>query len=374
MEVYNAFLAHNAYPRVFPKVTGLNFSSNDYLGLSKHPLLIARSQEYAEKWGVGAASSRLVAGNIPIYDELEAKLARFLRKPAALILASGYQTNTSVLEALLDPGILGQKAHVFCDRFCHNSLLAMTRHISHVHRFQHNDLSHLKRLLDQYANDASPRFIIIESLYSMEGDQADLPGVIALAKHYNAMLYVDDAHAVGIYGKEGAGLTADYPEIDVVMGTFSKAMGSFGGYVATSLPLKNYLINRCKGLIYSTGLSPAILGAIAGALECVPKMQQERTQLWQKVDDLRQFFLSENMDIGRAHSPILPWIVGEANKTLLLSAKLKEQGIHAVTIRPPSVPYGKSRIRFCLSVSHRAEDIARLKESVAHVKRCHELF
>jgi 8-amino-7-oxononanoate synthase len=377
---YQHFLLQNPYPRQLKNYFSgeaapthlfnagkklINFSSNDYLGLAKHPLLLARSHEYAKRWGVGAASSRLVTGNIDAYAELENQIATALGKPSALILGSGYQTNISVLEALLDADVLTQKALVFCDRYVHNSMLATTQHIARVLRFQHNDLAHLQVLLEKYADSKQPKFMLVESIYSMDGDQADLEEIIALAEQYNAFLYVDDAHAVGVYGTSGWGIaSAHATKIDVIMGTFSKALGSYGGYLACSTTLRDYLINKCRGLIYSTGLSPAILGAMAGAIELLPQLDMARQELHRKAKQVREFFLALGLDCGQSSTHIIPWIVGDAEQTVLMSARLESRGILAATIRPPSVPAGKSRLRFCLSSAHTEADIHEMLEAV----------
>lgn len=369
---YKQFLNNNPHPRVLmcrdKKKNLLNFSSNDYLGISQHPLLISRSQEYAKRFGVGSTSSRLVAGNFAWYEAIEQQLADAIGKPTALILGSGYQTNTTVLEALLDPKIIGNKAAVFCDRYCHVSMLATTQHLSRLHRFRHNDLQHLQELLERHAIMDQPTFILVESVYSMDGDQINFDRLITLAKQYNAILYVDDAHAVGIYGPEGWGKGAEYAnDIDIVMGTFSKALGSFGSYVACSTLMRDYLINKCRGLIYSTALSPAVLGAIAGAIELVPTLHEERKHLFQLSKTLRQFMQKEGIDCGDADTHIVPWIVGDANKALHITSLLEEKGILAATIRPPSVPSGKSRIRFCLSAAHSDEDMDKLMRAIHEV-------
>ena len=228
---YQHFLQENINPRQLKSYDikkYINFSSNDYLGLTKHPLLIERSQHYAKEFGVGAASSRLVTGNLSLYDTIEKKLAAAIGKPAALILASGYQANMSVLEALLDDHVLGHEPLIFCDRLCHASLLTVTQYVTKLQRFRHNDLHHLQELLEKYKDDSRAKFILVESVYSMDGDQADLKNIIALAKKYHAFLYVDDAHAVGVYGPAGFVKAAEYADdIDIIMGTFSKALGSF---------------------------------------------------------------------------------------------------------------------------------------------------
>ena len=389
---YKNFLDENLFPRVLKNIEFItssdsvahiyyqgrqliNFSSTDYLGLARHPLLIARSQEYAKHYGVGSTSSRLVSGNLAIYEQLEQQLAKAVGKPAALILGTGYQANISILEALLDPKILGAEPLVFSDRNCHVSLLSNTQHLAKLMRFQHNDLDHLQTLLEKYAASDQAKFILVESVYSMDGDQADLVRIASLAKQYQAMLYVDDAHAVGIYGATGWGLASDQAhDIDFVMGTFSKALGSHGAYIACSETMRHYLINKCRGLIYSTGLSPAVLGAMAGAIELMPRLAQERLSLLKKAKTVRQFFIEHGLDYGDSNTHIIPWIIGDAEKTLLISQLLEEQGILATAIRPPSVPYNKSRIRFCLSAAHSEADMNQLMQAVCFIGKKLNLF
>lgn len=363
---YQAYLERNHYPRSLQKVesTLLNFSSNDYLNLSHHPLLVARSHEYAKKWGVGAKSSRLVTGNLDICEELEAKIARLANKPAALILGSGYQANQSVLQAILNRKVLGEKPLVFADRYCHVSLLNGLEHSSRLHRFHHNDLNHLKTDLAHYAGENTPKFILAESLYSMDGDQANIEELSYIAQQSGALLYIDDAHAVGVYGNNGFGYTADFPnKIDMVMGSFSKALGSYGGYIACSDVIKNYLVNTCRGLIYSTAVSPALLGAMDAALELLPTLDEERKKLMNNAQILRDFF-HENQLQTESTTHILPWVIGDANKTLQISVLLREQGIVALPIRPPSVPAGSSRIRICLNVKHSDAELEQLMQAI----------
>ncbi len=381
---YQNFLDSNPYPRELTSYDiahkGLhmhlmhqdklliNFCSNDYLGLAKHPLLISRSQEYAEKFGVGAASSRLVCGNFSIYEQLENQLAKALNKPAALILGTGYQANISVLEALLDSKVLGQKPLVFCDKLCHASMLTSIYSKAHVLRFKHNDLNHLETLLNKYSEVNQPKFILAESVYSMEGDSANLPGLIELAKRYHTFLYIDDAHAVGVCGKKGWGVAPEFAEeIDIIMGTFSKGLGSFGAYIGCSVTLRNYLVNKCKGLIYSTGLSPAILGAISAAIEILPQLENERQKLIMNANKIRHFFQQNAINYGNSNTHILPWIIGDAKDTLRVSQKLTEMGVLGTTIRPPSVPTGLCRIRFCLSSAHSDSDIQHFLTAIQKV-------
>jgi 8-amino-7-oxononanoate synthase len=381
---YQAFLDNNPYPR-FLKDTRpdfdspasvhvyrgdqrlINFSANDYLGLARHPLLIARSHEYTARWGTGVTSSRLVSGNYSLFTELEEKLAQAIGKPAALIMSAGYLTNSTVLETLFSAEILPQKPLIFSDRAVHVSMLGATQHGT-LRRFRHNDLTHLQTLLEQYTTSSCPKFILVESVYSMDGDQAELAGIIALAKTHKAFLYVDDAHALGVYGKSGWGKGSLFAnDISMVMGTFSKGLGSFGGFIACSVTLKDFLVNKCRGLIYSTGLSPATLGAIAGAIEILPQLDDARATLLRHAEHVRKFFHAQQLDYGKSDTHIIPWIIGDPDETVRLSLLLEKEGILATAIRPPTVAAGKSRIRFCLSSAHSTADIDALLAAIAKI-------
>jgi 8-amino-7-oxononanoate synthase len=382
---YQHFLQNNIYPRslksleviqgfsaIYLQKNGkklINFSSSDCLGLATHPLLISRAKHYLEQYGTSVSASRLVTGNLACYAELEEQLAMALNKPAALIIGSGYQTNQSVLHALLDPAILGHEPLVFCDKLSHASILAGIAHLPRLHRYRHNDLTHLRRLLEKYKTANQANYIVAESLYSMEGDTVNLKELITLAKEYHAFLYIDDAHALGVAGEQGWGYAAQFsPEISVIMGTFSKALGSFGGFVACSETVKEFLVNKCRGLIYATGLSPAILGAMSAALELIPTLNKERHYLEKISQRMREFFLTENLNYGDSSTHIIPWIIGDAKKTIYASELLEQHSILATGIQPPSVPAGKSRIRFCLSAEHSEEDIAKLMTAISQVR------
>ncbi|MEO8402902.1 MAG: 8-amino-7-oxononanoate synthase [Gammaproteobacteria bacterium] len=381
---YQHFLNNNPYPRhlknleaiqgfssIYLKHHGkkiINFSSSDYLGLSNHPALVKSSQEFVERYGVGASSSRLVTGNFDCYTELETNLAKALGKPAALILGTGYQTNMTVLEALFDQTILRHEPLIFSDKLCHASMMSVIKNFSGLERFRHNNLDHLRHLLDKHINSDRQKFILVESVYSMEGDEANLAELIQIAKDHQAFLYVDDAHGVGVFGQNGWGKTVEHSEhIPLIMGTFSKALGSSGGYIGCSELMRNYLINKCRGLIYSTGLSPAILGAMTAAIELQPQLHESRLKLLKNAERVRQFFHTENINCGDSTTHIIPWIIGDAKKTLEISAQLEKQGILGTAIQPPSVPNGKSRIRFCLSAGHSDSDIDLLLEAILRV-------
>jgi 8-amino-7-oxononanoate synthase len=247
----------------------LNFSSNDYLGLARHPLLAQRAAEYATAYGTGAGASRLVTGTQPVHAALEARVAAWKGRPAAMLLASGWQANVAVLGSLLrffGPGTL-----LFTDELNHSSLVHGAR-VAGIKplRYRHNDMAQLGAMLHEARALPHQRVIATESVFSMDGDRADIAALAALAEEHNAFLYVDEAHASGVLGPNGAGLCTAQSRVDLVMGTFSKAMGSFGAYVAGSQALIDFLINACAGFIYTTAPPPPILGAIDAALDLMP--------------------------------------------------------------------------------------------------------
>lgn len=345
----------------------LDFTTNDYLGLSHHPRVIAAAQHYAQMYGVGGRASRLLHTDQSIYQALEAKIAVTKGTQDALIFNSGYQANATILAALLDKRVLGAEPLVFSDRLNHASIhhgcqLAGVRQI----RYQHLDMTHLETLLIQHASSSQPKFILTETVFGMDGDCVDLQALTDLAGQHNAFVYVDEAHATGIVGKTGYGLSCEFSDkIHLQMGTFSKAIGVSGAYIACSRSLKEYLVNKCTGFIYSTAPSPAVIGAVDAAWELIPAYESQRQQLLRDAASLAVFLAEKGAQIGggdRRHSNIIPLILKDADRCLQLSQDLLAKGIRVSAIRPPTVPPGTARVRIALNVQHSREDIARLKE------------
>jgi 8-amino-7-oxononanoate synthase len=340
----------------------LDLSSNDYLGLAQHPLLKERAAEWALHYGAGAGSSRLVTGTADIHLEVEAKIARFKGTESALIFASGWQANATMLPALVKaiPG-----AQVFTDRLIHASLhqgcaAAGVKQI----RFRHNDLDHLDTLLRERTSDA-PAIIVTESVFSMDGDCADLARLNSIAKTHGAFVYLDEAHATGVLGPHGRGLSAAMPgSFDLVMGTFSKALGGFGAYVAGSAMLCDYLVNACSGFIFTTAPPPSILGAIDAALDLVPTMDADRARLAALSDRVRDRLRDKGLDVGPSTTQIVPVIVGDADRAVRLSRELEEANIIAAAIRPPTVPQGSSRLRLALRSTLSDDDVDHLLRAI----------
>ncbi|MHB1427070.1 MAG: aminotransferase class I/II-fold pyridoxal phosphate-dependent enzyme [Rhodocyclaceae bacterium] len=327
----------------------IDVASNDYLGLSRHPALIERACQWTERHGAGSRASRLVTGTSAELLALEEKLARFKGTEAALIFASGYQLNSSVLPALLE---LGQGKHeplVFTDRLNHASLHAGLRGLKQI-RFRHNDLAHLEELLLGHPGDF--RWIVTESVFSMDGDRTDVSALSALAQRHGAHLYLDEAHATGVLGQHGEGLASlARGKVPVVMGTLGKALGGAGAYVAGSRALIDWLVNRCGGFLYSTAPAPAAFGALDAALDLVPGMEAERARLGRMGDALRAALRERGLDTLASTTQIVPALLGDEARALTAAETLRAAGILVVAIRPPTVPPGTARLRFSLSAA-----------------------
>lgn len=335
----------------------LNFSSNDYLNLSHHPDLKKRSRDFINRYGTSSSSSRLITGTLKIHNELEKRLASLYQKKRALLFCSGFQANTTILPALTERNDV-----IIADQLCHNSILTgCLASKARFYRFRHNDLDHLETFLKRKSGDTNAEvWIATESLFSMDGDRAPLQEIIHLARTYGAKLYVDDAHALGVYGKNGLGYGADYPEIDILISTFGKAGGSFGAFVASSEIIIEALINYCSGFIYSTAPPPAIIGSIDAALDLIPGMNTERQHLHDLSDFLHQRLKESQYQTSERSSHILPVIFGNEKEVVEKSNEIKKVGLIVTAIRPPTVPVNEPRFRLSLTVAHQKEDCEKL--------------
>ncbi|MGB3167485.1 MAG: 8-amino-7-oxononanoate synthase [Alteraurantiacibacter sp.] len=344
----------------------LDLSSNDYLGLARHPELARRAGEWAQRYGTGSRASRLVTGTLEPHRAIEERVAAWKGTEAALLFASGWQANAALFPALLK---LEPEAAVFADWLVHASIhhgvaAGRTMHTG----YRHNDLAHLEESLSANA-DAPARIVATESVFSMDGDRADLATLIALCREHDALCVVDEAHATGVLGRGGAGMTADLADKpDIVMGTFSKALGGFGAYVAASRDICDYLANAASGFVYTTAPPPSVLGAMDAALDLVPGMDAERTHLLALAERLRAGLRALGYDIGASDTQIVPVAIGSEADALAASATLEKAGILTVAIRPPTVPEGESRIRFSLSAVHDETHVDRVLDALAMLR------
>lgn len=339
----------------------LNFSSNDYLGLAASPELRAALIRGVERWGSGSGASRLINGSLQPFHELERALAEFKGSEAALLFNSGYHANLGALSCLLGEGDVA-----FSDELNHASMIDGVR-LAKSKRviYRHLDLEDLRAKLrsEREAGVAGQFLIATETVFSMDGDLAPLDRLIALAEEFDAWLYLDEAHATGVFGESGAGRFEELREDPRVkdrviqMGTLGKALGCFGAYVAGPRVLVDYLINRARPFIYTTALPPAVAEAALESLRIVRARPELRQNLWLRIERLRQ--------AGRsALSPIVPIQVGDSEAALQLSQRLFEQGFWVNAIRPPTVPEGGARLRVTLSAEHKPEDVAALLQAL----------
>jgi 8-amino-7-oxononanoate synthase len=332
----------------------VNFSGNDYLGLSKHPHVVGQSKQYAEYYGAGSTASRLINGTLSIHEQLEYKLASTFGWEAALVFNSGFQANSTIVSTIADRHSL-----ILADKLSHNSLLqGSLSSRATFRRFEHNSISDLEEQLERAKDEDYSRIIVItESIFSMDGDRSKLVAISKLTQKHNAWLFVDEAHAVGVWGEQGLGLANNIPGVDLVLGTCGKAFGGFGAFLLCSQKLKEYMINFCPGFIYTTALPPAVIGTIEASLELIPGMDQKRKKLHRNIEYMRGGIEEAGFSTGHSKSQIIPIIVGDDRKTIDLSNHLEERGFLATAIRPPTVPKGSARIRITLSSEHNKSQI-----------------
>jgi len=347
----------------------LDFSSNDYLALSQHPDLVRASREALERFGTGVGAARLMSGDLAIFHQLEREVADFKGCAAALLFGSGYMANVGMI-----PALVGRGDVVFTDRLDHASIYDGCRLAgARLLRFRHNDLAHLEELL-QKERGAGRGLVIVESLYSMDGDIAPLAELVALKNRYSCQLLVDEAHATGIYGQHGGGLIqvaglAD--QVDMVVGTFGKALGSYGAYVAGSQELREYLINRARSFIYSTGLPPAVVGASLAAVRLVRQHPEMRQQLAERATYFKECLIKEGLPGNPGPSHIVPVMIGDGATALRLAEECCRVGLFVTAIRPPTVPEGTARVRFSLTLNHRLDELAEVAR--LFMATCHRL-
>lgn len=331
----------------------ISFCCNDYLNLSQHPRVKKVAIEAIETYGTGSGASRLVTGNHPLFAVLEARLAKLKQAEDCVIFGSGYLANLGIVPALVGPGDV-----IIADELSHSCLLMGTKLSgAEAHIFRHNDLAHLAELLAAHRGKARHCLILTDGVFSMDGDLAPVHEMAALAKAHDAWLMTDDAHGIGVVG-EGrgssfvTGLKADVP---LQMGTLSKAIGSYGGYLCASKAVVDLIRTRARTLIYSTGLPPASVAAAIAALDVI-----EENPDYAALPVKKAALFARELNLPAPESPIMPLVIGEAEATLKASALLEAEGYLVTGIRPPTVPAGTARLRFTFTAGHRDEDILRL--------------
>jgi 8-amino-7-oxononanoate synthase len=338
--------------------------SNNYLGLADHPKVRGAAAEAAMRWGAGAGASRLISGNMEPHRNLESRLAEFKGYEASLLFGSGYLANTGVIAALAGAGEV-----VFSDRLNHASIVDGCR-LSRAETFvyRHRDLEHLAWGLEQAGGRGS--LIVSDGVFSMDGDVAPLPELLELAHRHGCRLLVDEAHATGAIGPGGRGAVAAAGlsgEVDVVVGTLGKALGSYGAYVCADAETTDFLVNSARPFIFSTAPPPPSVAAAAAALELVSAHRVERLQA--NASRFREALAAEGLDTGAGETQIVPLETGDAETTMELCEQMLERGVFAQGIRPPTVPEGGSRLRFTVMASHRVGELERAAKLVGGAAR-----
>ncbi|MBN2490029.1 MAG: pyridoxal phosphate-dependent aminotransferase family protein [Planctomycetes bacterium] len=344
--------------------TLIMFGSNNYLGLTHHPAVQEAAARAIERYGTGCTGSRFLNGTLDLHEELEERLARFVGKEACLTFSTGFQANLGSIATLV-----GRDEVIFCDRENHASIFDGCRlSFGEVRKFRHNDMEDLERLLAREPS-AGAKLIVVDGLFSMLGDLADLPTLVELARKYGARVLVDEAHAVGVMGPRGAGSAEHFgltDEVDLILGTFSKSLASMGGFVAGPEAVIHYIKHHSRPLIFSASISPSCAATVLAALEVVETEPAVRAALWDNVDYMRRGLAERELDSGESRTPIQPIIVGDQMKTFVYWKRLYDAGVYVNPVISPAAPPGKDLIRTSTMATHTHEQIDRALDLFAH--------
>jgi 8-amino-7-oxononanoate synthase len=338
----------------------VDFASNDYLGLASHPALRAAIEETTRTESVGATASRLIAGDHPEHEHLERDLAATFVAPAALSFSTGFAANVGTIPALVGAGDV-----VFADAFNHASLIDGCRlSRATIHVYPHSDMAALQRLVTEHRSSARRALVVSDGMFSMDGDLANIPEIVALAREFDVWTYIDDAHAVGVVGEHGRGSAEHYGmhgSVEITMGTLGKAFGAAGAFVYGSTALCRHLLNHARSFIFSTAMLPAQAAAARAALGIAAGQPQRRATLRQNATHVRDALGAVGASLGgMAESHIVPLFVGDSTETMRLGAALRARGVLVGAVRPPTVAHGGSRLRISVSAAHSSEHIDRL--------------
>ena len=329
-------------------------SSNNYLGFANHPKIKEAAKEAIDKYGAGSGAARLISGNSVLYKELEEKIAEFKNTEAALVFGSGYLANISILSTVVEEGDL-----ILSDELNHASIIDGCR-LSRAEKiiYRHKDIRQIEEILSK--NKTKKTLIVTEGVFSMDGDIAPLPEIIAHAKRYSAMVMVDDAHGAGVLGKRGKGTAEHFgigKGIDIHMGTLGKALGAYGAYAAGDKGLIEFLINKARGFIFTTALPPSVLASAIMAIRILEDEPELIKRLWNNRDYIVNGLKNIGFDTMGCETPIIPILIGSAEKALKMSEGLFEEGIYVPAIRPPTVPEDTCRLRLTVMSAHTKNDL-----------------
>ncbi len=342
------------------------FGSNNYTGLASHEEVIESIKRAVDEIGPSATGSRFLNGNLRIHHQLEEELAEFIGKEKALVFATGYQTNVGTISCLLSKNDVA-----ILDELDHASIIDGVR-LSRAEKvvFKHNDMDDLRNKLREIPEDRG-KLIIVDGLFSMEGDIANVPDIVELARKYNARVLVDEAHSVGVFGPNGEGVVAEYglmEEVDIITGTFSKSLSSQGGFTAANRDVIEYIKHNGRSMIFSASLTPANTAAALAALRVMRREPWRVRQVRENGDYVREKFIEMGIDVGLSVSPIIPVIIGAPEKTIFFWQELLKRGIYVNPVFPPAVPPDRSMLRISVMATHTREDLDYLIEAVREVK------
>lgn len=334
----------------------VNLCSNNYLGFANHERLKKAAKDGIDKYGVGSGAVRTISGNMQIHEELDERLAKFKREEAALVFQSGYMCNVGVIQAVVGRGDL-----IISDELNHASIIDGVR-LSRAEKaiFKHSDMEDLENILKEKRHLYKDVLIITDGVFSMDGDLAKLPEIVKLAKKYNALTYVDDAHGSGVLGENGRGTVDHFKlhgQVDFIIGTLSKAIGVVGGYVSSSKEVREWLLNLGRPQLFSTSITPANAAAIIASIDILESTTEYTEKLWDNANYLKKLLKEKGFNIGNSETPITPIIVGDEAKTIELSKKILERGVFASPILFPTVPRNTARLRLMPTAMHTKKDL-----------------
>jgi 8-amino-7-oxononanoate synthase len=331
--------------------------SNNYLGLTNHPKVKEAAIEAIRKYGTGCAGSRFLNGTLTIHVELEEKLARFMGKEAALIFSTGFQVNLGVISSLV-----GKDDVVIIDKMDHASIIDGCRlSFGEVKKFRHNDMNDLERVLREH--ESKDKLVVVDGVFSMEGDIARLPEIITLTKKYGARVMVDDAHGIGVLGQTGRGTVEHFgleDDIDLIMGTYSKSLASIGGFIAGSADVIHFIKHTARPLIFSASPPPASVASVSAALDIIENEPERRKALWRNTNKMFKGFNELGFEVGPSQTPIIPIVVDDNENAFLMAMMLQEEGIFANVAVSPAVPNGRALIRTSYMATHTEEQLDRV--------------
>jgi 8-amino-7-oxononanoate synthase len=345
----------------------LMFGSNSYLGLTNHPKLKEASKKAIDKYGSGCAGSRFLNGTLDIHIELEEKISKFVNKEAALVFSTGYQVNLGVISALP-----GRHDFVILDELDHACIYDGSRlSLAKMKKYKHNNMESLEKVLNSLP-DSDIKLLVMDGVFSMEGDIAKLPEIVQLAKKYKANVMVDDAHGLGVLGERGKGTVNHFglnDDVDLIMGTFSKSLASIGGFIASDFDTINYLKHYARSLVFSASIAPSNAASVIAAIDIMQNEPERQEKLWENTRYAKERLIDAGFNTGKSETPIIPIFVGNDLKTFMLTKTLLDEGVFINPVISPAVPPGDELIRFSLMATHSIEQIDRGIDKIVAISK-----